>query len=229
MITFDHGNTWRAIQAPTVDNEGLQINCTKCSLHLSQKFSQLYPVTRSVSIMSSKSAPGVIMATGVIGKSLKGHPCVFISRDAGQTWTQILRNYFFFNYGDHGGILVAVKYFKSKGETNEILYSTDEGETWVSHSFHAKNLKVYGLMTEPNANSTEFTLFGSEPDEHKWLILKIELRNAFESNCTPDDYKFWSPGSLNGESLVPCILGKYAEKKYIIQWFQLFFFFETLQ
>lgn len=208
VITFDHGNSWRPIQAPTVDNEGQLINCTKCSLHLSQKFSQLYPVTRSVSIMSSKTAPGVIMATGVVGKSLKGHPCVFISRDAGQTWTQILRNYYFFNYGDHGGILVAVKYFKSKGETNEILYSTDEGETWIAHPFHANNLKVYGLMTEPNANSTEFTLFGSEPDEHRWLILKIDLRNAFKYNCTPDDYKFWSPGSLNGESLVPCILGK---------------------
>lgn len=210
VITFDHGNSWRPIQAPTVDNEGQVIPCTTkpCSLHLSQKFSQLYPVTRSVSIMSSKSAPGVIMATGVVGRNLKGHPCVFISRDAGQTWTQILRNYYFFNYGDHGGILVAVKYFKSKGETNEILYSVDEGETWIAHPFSAKNLKVYGLMTEPNANSTEFTLFGSEPDEHRWLILKIDLRNAFKYNCTYDDYKFWSPGSLNGESLVPCILGK---------------------
>lgn len=148
------------------------------------------------------------MATGVVNKNLKGHPCVYISRDAGQTWTQILRNYYFFNYGDHGGILVAVKYFKSKGETNEILYSTNEGETWVPHPFHDSNLKVYGLMTEPNANSTEFTLFGSEPDEHRWIILKIDLRNAFKHNCTPDDYKFWAPGSLNGESLVPCILGK---------------------
>lgn len=209
IITFDHGNTWKPIQAPTVDNEGQAINCSKsCSLNLSQKFSQLYPVTRSVTIMSSKSAPGVIMATGVVGKSLKGHPCVFISRDAGQTWKQILRNYYFFNYGDHGGVLVAVKYFKSKGETNEILYSTDEGETWRSHPFTANNMKIYGLMTEPNANSTEFTLFGSEPDEHKWLILKIELRNAFKENCTDDDYKFWSPGSTTSESLVPCILGK---------------------
>lgn len=209
VITFDHGSTWRPITAPTVDYEGQLINCTKsCSLHLSQKFSQLYPVTRSVSIMSSKSAPGVIMATGVVGKSLKGHPCVFLSRDGGQTFKQILRDYYFFNYGDHGGVLVAVKYFKSKGETNEILYSTDEGETWIRQSFHAENLKVYGLMTEPNANSTEFTLFGSESDEHKWLILKIDLKNAFKSNCTTDDYKFWSPGTPNSDSLVPCILGR---------------------
>lgn len=79
VISFDHGNTWNAIISPTVDDEGQAIPCKDCSLHLSQKFSQLYPVTRSVTIMSSKSAPGVIMASGVIGKSLKGHPGVYIS------------------------------------------------------------------------------------------------------------------------------------------------------
>lgn len=207
MITFDHGMTWQQITAPTVDDDGQIINCTKCALHLSQRFCQLYPVTRSVNIMSSKTAPGVIMATGNIGKNMKGLPCVFISRDAGQTWKMILKNYHFFNYGDHGGLLVAVRYFKSKGETREILYSTDEGETWLSYKFHSEQLKLYGLMTEPNSNSTEFTLFGSERDYHSWLILKIDLKNAFDHNCTTDDYKYWSPGSIFGDSRVPCILG----------------------
>lgn len=209
LITFDHGASWRPIAAPATDDDGLPIqNCQKdCSLHLSQKFSTLYPVTRSVSIMSSKSAPGVIMASGVVGKSLKGHPGVYISRDAGLTWKQILKDYHFFNMGDHGGILVAVKYFKSKGETNEILYSTDEGETWLSAPFHSTNLKVYGLMTEPDTNTTSFTLFGSEQEEHKWLIIKIDLKKAFTSNCTEDDYKFWAPGINTGDSFMPCILG----------------------
>lgn len=88
---------------------------------------------RSASIMSSKSAPGIIMATGVVGKSLKGIPGVYISRDAGLTWKRILKEYYFFNYGDHGGVLIAVKYFKSRGETKEILYSTNEGIDWKSY------------------------------------------------------------------------------------------------
>uniref|UniRef100_A0A182RW24 Sortilin-related receptor n=1 Tax=Anopheles funestus TaxID=62324 RepID=A0A182RW24_ANOFN len=209
VITFDHGTTWRTIKAPETDDEGALLNCGKdCSLHVTQKFSSLYPVTRSVTIMSSKTAPGVIMASGVVGKSLKGHPGVYISRDAGLTWKQILKNYYFFNMGDHGGILVAVKYFKSKGETNEILYSTDEGERWHSTPFIGNQLKVYGLMREAEANGTIFTLFGSEQDEHRWLIIKLDLKNAFTANCTEDDYKYWTPGSYSGDYFMPCVLGR---------------------
>lgn len=46
-------------------------------------------MTRSVPILTSKSAPGVIIAMGTIGTSLKGHPGVFLSRDAGLTWRQV--------------------------------------------------------------------------------------------------------------------------------------------
>lgn len=48
-ISYDHGNTWDPIKPPTEDDHGIPINCSlsdDCSLHLGQKFSQLYPVTR---------------------------------------------------------------------------------------------------------------------------------------------------------------------------------------
>ncbi|EZA49376.1 Sortilin-related receptor [Ooceraea biroi] len=208
LITFDHGVTWNSIKAPTANHEGFYIHCGKdCSLHLSQRFSQLYPVTRSVTIMSSKSAPGIIMATGVIGTSLKGHPALYVSRDAGLTWKQVLKDYYFFNMGDHGGLLVAVKYFKSRGETRDISYSTDEGETWQTYEFNEKMLRVYGLMTEPGENTTVFTMFGSDSGQHQWLIIKVNLRNVFERECTKDDYKFWSPTSTE-QPVMSCVLGR---------------------
>lgn len=86
--------------------------------------------------------------------------------------------------GDHGGLLTAVKYFKSRGETKHILYSTDEGETWKQAPFHKENLRLYGLMTEPGENTTVFTMFGSLPDYHKWIIIKLDLLKAFQYNCT---------------------------------------------
>ncbi|XP_017882694.1 sortilin-related receptor-like [Ceratina calcarata] len=208
LISFDHGATWNPIKPPTSNYEGFYIHCGKnCSLHLSQRFSQLYPVTRSVSIMSSKSAPGIIMATGVIGPNLKGHPALYVSRDAGLNWIQVLKDYYFFNMGDHGGLLVAVKYFKSRGETRDISYSIDEGETWQTYQFNEKMLRVYGLMTEPGENTTVFTMFGSTSGQHQWLIIKVDLRNVFERNCTEDDFKFWSP--VNSDQLgMSCVLGR---------------------
>lgn len=208
LITFDHGVTWNPIKAPTANHEGFLIHCAKdCSLHLSQRFSQLYPVTRSVSIMSSKSAPGIIMATGVIGPNLKGHPALYVSRDAGLTWKQVLKDYYFFNIGDHGGLLVAVRYFKSRGETRDISYSTNEGETWQSYEFNEEMLRVYGLMTEPGENTTVFTMFGSASGQHQWLIIKVDLRNVFEKDCTKDDFKFWSPSSSD-QPVMSCVLGR---------------------
>ncbi|XP_075232916.1 sortilin-related receptor-like [Lycorma delicatula] len=210
LITFDWGGEWHTLNPPKYDHKGQPIDCKKeegCSLHLSQDFAKLFPVTKSVPILSSKSAPGLIMATGVIGKSLKGHAGVFLSRDAGLTWHQVLNEYYLFNFGDHGGVLTAVKYFKSFGETNRMYYSTDEGEMWKPLTLTDEDLRIYGLMTEPGENTTIFTLFGSALNEHRWLIIKVDLVNAFAYNCSKDDYKFWSPSSATGPRM-PCIMGR---------------------
>ncbi|XP_060532386.1 sortilin-related receptor-like isoform X2 [Cylas formicarius] len=212
VITFNHGASWRLIKPPAVDIEKQSTGCLPskgCSLHLSQKFSQLYPESRSVSILSSKSAPGIIMATGVLGSNLKGHYGVYISLDAGLTWHQTLRDLYFFNMGDHGGILSAVKYYKAKGETRHILYSIDEGENWNQTAFHNEEIRLYGLMTEPGENTTIFTMFGSLPKEHNWIIVKVDFARIFKSQCGPNDYKMWSPSQTEeNRSYIPCILGE---------------------
>lgn len=92
---------------------------------------------------------------------------------------QVLEEFYLFNFGDHGGVLVAVKYFKSHGETDVLKYSTDEGESWHDHVFTEEDLRIYGLMTEPGENTTVFTMFGSAHSHHQWLIIKVDLRNAF--------------------------------------------------
>ncbi|XP_054265258.1 sortilin-related receptor-like isoform X2 [Macrosteles quadrilineatus] len=210
VITFDWGGEWRLISAPKYNSNHRPINCnvaTNCSLHLSQKFAQMYPVTRATPILSSKSAPGLILAMGTLGTSLKGHVGLYMSQDAGLTWTQILEEYYLFNLGDHGGVLAAVKYFKSNGETNKMRYSTDEGESWKEHEFADEDLRIYGLMTEPGENTTVFTMFGSVPTHHQWLIIKVDLKNAFTYNCSTDDYKFWSPSSGDEGVKMTCVLG----------------------
>lgn len=61
-------------------------------------------------------------------------------------------------------------------------------------------------MTEPGENTTTFTMFGSANEHHQWIIITIDLQNTFARNCTPDDYKFWSPSPPN--STVSCVLGQ---------------------
>ncbi|XP_049769267.1 sortilin-related receptor-like [Schistocerca cancellata] len=209
FITFDMGGRWRPLTPPSTDDQGRNISCDVsrgCSLHLTQKFAQLNPETRTVPLMTSKSAPGIIMATGTLGTSLKGRFGVFISTDAGLTWRQVLKDYYFFNMGDFGGVMVAVKYYKAQGETREMLYSTDEGFTWHTEQFYNQDLRMYGLMTEPGENTTVFTMFGSGPQQLRWLIIKADLQKAFKYNCTKDDYKFWSP-STDHVGHMPCVMG----------------------
>ncbi|KAJ8960391.1 hypothetical protein NQ314_006081 [Rhamnusium bicolor] len=207
VITFDHGATWRPIQPPAFDVEGQSTGCTiykNCSLHLSQKFCQLHPDTRSVNILSSKSTPGIIVATGVLGKSLKGHYSVYVSLDAGLTWRQTLRDLYFFNMGDHGGILTAVKYYKNKGETRHILYSINEGEDWSETIFHNEDIRLYGLMTEPGENTTVFTMFGSLPEAHQWIIVKVDFEKSFQSDMYRGDLCIGGFESHYLPDQVPC-------------------------
>lgn len=58
-------------------------------MHVSQELSHLYPSTHDFTVLSKKSAPGLIIATGTIGASLKGHPALYLSSDAGINWSEV--------------------------------------------------------------------------------------------------------------------------------------------
>ncbi|KAF0030311.1 hypothetical protein F2P81_017042 [Scophthalmus maximus] len=69
VITFDKGGTWELLQPPAADSLGGTVDCQLskgCSLHLAQRWSQLFNIQlRRMPILSKDSAPGVIMATAV--------------------------------------------------------------------------------------------------------------------------------------------------------------------
>ena len=139
-----------------------------------------------------------------------------------------------YNFGDHGGVIVAVKYYKIGEPTDTLLYSTDEGQSWKTYKFYDQKVRVLGLMTEPGENTTVFFIFGSlnGTKAHSWILIKVDLLNAFgeqdfsdtrviriailvtiyalfcetEKKCEAIDYKPWSPwDSKKGRD---CLLGK---------------------
>ncbi|KAL7981563.1 hypothetical protein Chor_005651 [Crotalus horridus] len=116
--------------------------------------------------------------------------------------SQVLSGPHYYSWGDHGGILMAVT---QGSETNQLKYSTNEGETWKTFKFSEKPVFVYGLLTEPGEKSTIFTIFGSYKENgHSWLILQINTTDVLGVPCTENDYKLWSPSDERGNE---CLLG----------------------
>ena len=64
-----------------------------------------------------------------------------------------MKGSYLFNVGDHGGIIVAVKYFKTEGRTNQLHYSTDEGISWDTLTFHHEPVEF--LLVVPIAFRTD--------------------------------------------------------------------------
>ncbi|XP_067676191.1 sortilin-related receptor-like [Haliotis asinina] len=214
LITFDKGGEWQLIRAPADGDR--DANCsqvkvtpwssrelTNCSLHVTQQLHRFYPSTRTPLIMSRKSAPGIIMASGVIGTKIKHNPNVFVSSDAGYSWTQVLHGEYLYTFADHGGILLAAKQFDV---TDTVYYSVDEGTTWRGQKFTNTSIRIYGILTEPGEATTVFSVFGSHTGRHSWLISQLNMTNVLKSKCKDDAYKMWSFTMVN--DVKGCLLGR---------------------
>ncbi|CAL8091762.1 unnamed protein product [Orchesella dallaii] len=200
LITYDQGAEWQVLNPPEFEHDGRPIYCqyksvSNCSLHISQRLSELYPRTRAVPVLSKKSAVGLVLATGTVNTTLKGHLGVYLSTDGAVNWRQILQGNYVYGFGDHGGLIVATKMYKIGEDTNELIYSVDEGDTWESYQFYEEKVRIMGLMTEPGENTTVFFIFGSVANttRHTWILIKVDFRDIFDRTCEKEDYKQWSP------------------------------------
>ncbi|TNN01446.1 hypothetical protein fugu_010828 [Takifugu bimaculatus] len=207
VITFDKGGTWELLLPPDADSLGGSVTCQPskgCSLHLAQRWSQLFNIQlRRMPILSKDSAPGLIMATGSVGRNLANKPNVYVSSSAGARWREALAGPHFYTWGDHGGILMAIS---QGGATTHLKFSTNEGETWTDFRFSDREVYVYQLLTEPGEKSTIFTIFGSYADQrHSWLILQVNTSDVLGVPCSEADYKRWSPSDERGND---CLLGR---------------------
>ncbi|XP_077313881.1 sortilin-related receptor [Lithobates pipiens] len=206
VITFDKGGTWEFLSTPGYNSYTDTTHCPSpkdCHLHLAQPRSQLTSQGRVMPIVSKDSAPGIIAATGSVGRDTIGKINLYVSSSAGVRWRESLLGSHYCTWGDHGGILMAI----AQGvETNQLKYSTNEGETWKTFNFSDSPLIVYGLLTEPGEKSTVFTIFGSYiGGGHSWVILQVNTSDVLGVPCAENDYKLWSPSDERGNE---CLLGR---------------------
>lgn len=129
-------------------NNSINNNDESCSLNL-HGVSSIYPVVYSV-----KSAIGMILGNGNIGKYLSYDEDLintYISKDAGNTWFEILNGPHLYQIGDSGGIIVFAKFNQY---TDHVLYTLDQGLTFKKVYFNENLVNIEYLdINKDNQNN----------------------------------------------------------------------------
>uniref|UniRef100_A0A8C7XWI8 Sortilin related VPS10 domain containing receptor 1 n=1 Tax=Oryzias sinensis TaxID=183150 RepID=A0A8C7XWI8_9TELE len=201
-ITYNKGRDWRLLQAPATDLQGNKVYCEQpyCSLHLHLHVSE-NPYA-SGNIVSKDSAPGVIIASGVVGPELiNNNVSIFITSDAGNTWKEVFQEEYSVFFLNQGGALVAIRH--TPLPIRHIWLSFDEGGNWDKYSFTSSPLYVDGVLGEPGEDILIMTIFGHFSHRAEWQLVKIDFRSIFQRRCGSEDYVTWQ---LHNQGEV-CIMG----------------------
>jgi hypothetical protein len=99
---------------------------------------------------SQDAAIGVVIAVGNIGRQLERFKVdrmnTYLSRDGGLTWSEVRKGSHIYEIGDHGGLIVMAK---DTEQTNEILYTFNEGKTWHTMTISDKMMDITNIIIEP--------------------------------------------------------------------------------
>ena len=187
-ISFDDGRTWRGLKAGSED------------LHLHS----VTELDNSGRVFSSP-APGLVMGNGNTGDHLESyeHANLFVSDDAGLTWTKALDGPYKYEFGDQGSVLVAV----ADGYTKEIQYSLDYGKSWTNADLPAK-VRPLQLLTTQDSTSLKFLLEAADTqgDKEDFYLFAIDFDDMHEGQCKKANLEEWvARVDDNGEPA--CLMG----------------------
>lgn len=110
-ITFNDGEKWNPIQAPSKDINNNDYKCSvtdtsTCSLNLHAFTDRSDPRDQ----FSSASSVGLMMGVGNVGASLISYnDCnTYVTRDAGKTWKEIALDAHMFEFGARGSVILLI-------------------------------------------------------------------------------------------------------------------------
>ena len=231
-ITYNAGGVWQGITPPLLGADGKRINCQEgpdsCELHLHGETHWMRGSwkTRLGSVYTHESAPGVILATGNVGKSLAFDPTsvnTYLSRDAGVTWEEIVKGPHIYEFGNNGGLIVIGK-MSSLGTTNKIQFSRDLGRCWEDLEL-SQTISIHNIRSDPGGKGDVFIVRGSIDDgtadgDADGVMFTIDFNSLLQKDangaatyawsparCEPKDYEQWAATSPNPDK---CILGRNA-------------------
>ncbi|KAG0309339.1 vacuolar protein sorting/targeting protein PEP1 [Dissophora globulifera] len=210
QITFEAGSSWQYIMPPEKSASGRAHACTPntdgtCSLHLhSVTSSKVAPP-----IFSSKAAPGVVMGVGNVGSYLlPWEECdTYLSEDGGLTWKAALEHPHKYEFGDMGGLIVAIR--DDGVAVNFFQYSADRGQSWYQHEL-SDTIRPGALISDPESTSQKFLLFVRSNNE--FVTYQLDLSFIFDRKCELNedniersDFEKWYARNLRNNP--DCLMG----------------------
>jgi len=194
-ITFDDGREYHEITS------GGQ------SLHLHSVSDQ----RNAGRVFSSVGAPGLVMGLGNTGDYLRDYSesDLFVSDNAGYTWSKALDGPHKYEFGDQGSVLLAIY---DKVEIAKMIYSLDHGKHW--QQFFLKDydfpepVRAQMLTTIPDSTSLKFLLLattGTGTSLRHW-VYTIDFAGLKQRKCDKDDFEVWY-ARVDKEDKPTCVMG----------------------
>lgn len=191
-ISFDDGRTFQS----------LKVGDDRLHLHSMTTYDELHNLP-TLGRMFSSPAPGLVMGVGNTGDYRKDYEDgdLYVSDDAGLTWRHALKGPHVFEFGDQGGVIVAVK---DDGTTDEVQYSLDHGKEWEKPIELKHKIKPIYITTTPDSTSLKFLLVGQT--SKNIIMYSIDLNGLHERKCTDDDVEDWV-ARLDENKEPDCLMG----------------------
>lgn len=118
----------------------------------------------------------------------------FVSKDAGRTWEKARDGPHEYEFGDQGGILVAVK---DEERASSLWYSFDYGATWKEVSLGEDvEIRPIFLTTLPDSTGQKFTLLGESKND-QYILFALNFQDSRDRKCKLDknrdggDFEKW--------------------------------------
>merc|ERR1740121_2740252 len=96
--------------------------------------------------------------------------------------------------------------------TKQVVFSWNEGQSWYDFQISENPIEVDNIVTEPNATSTKFLLYGTRGTAGVVYFMNFDAleqppcKGVWAADSVSSDYETWSPS--DGRGTEKCMLGK---------------------
>ena len=195
-ISFDDGRTWKPLIASSGKRAGEELH-----LHSASEIA-------NVGKVFSSPAPGLIMGIGNTGDYLRPYEegNLYVSDDAGLTWSLALARSQKYEFGDQGSVLLAVT---DRVPTKTGSFSLDHGINWDEFKIDDDDISLTWLTTVPDSTSLKFILQANKRvgAGYEFYIYSIDFNGVYSEKCGDDDFERWT-ARLDEDGKADCLMGQ---------------------